>query len=63
MDNFFTFYIIIYVLFLVFMGTPFGLYWTSKSLEKGEPCYGIIIAFAGALPATLILMYFETIMK
>ena len=45
------------------MGSPFGLYWTSKNLEKGEPCYGIIIAFLGALPATLILMYFETIMK
>ena len=63
MENLFTFYIVIYVLFLVFMGSPFGFYWTCKNLDEGKPCYGILIAFAGALPARLILLYFETIMK
>jgi hypothetical protein len=63
MENLFTIYMVIYVLFLVFMGSPFGFYWISKNLDEGKPCYGIIIAFAGALPAKLILIYFETIIK
>ena len=57
MKDFLTFIFAVYVLFLVFMATPFGADWIWTNLDEGKPCYGILIAFAGAIPATIIGMY------
>ena len=42
------------VAFDLFMVTPFGVFWTMSNIDDGKPCYGIIIAFATAIPAVII---------
>ena len=46
---------VIIICFDVFMATPFGLYWTMDCLDRGKPCYGIIISFITAIPLVIIL--------
>ena len=46
---------VIIILFDVFMVTPFGAIWTFNCLDKGKPCYGIIIAFISSIPLMIIL--------
>lgn len=57
MKGFLTFIFTIYVLFLVFMATPFGMGWALKDLEEGKPCYGILIAFGASIPMLFVGAY------
>lgn len=45
------------ILFDIFMVTPFGMGWTMKSLEKGKPCYGVLIMFGTAIPLIITGCY------
>lgn len=48
---------IIFILILafdVFMVTPFGVWWTLKSLDEGKPCYGMITLFISIIPLLVI---------
>lgn len=57
MKGFLTFIFAMYVLFLVFMATPFGACWTWKNMDEGKPCYGALIAFYGSIPMLFIGVY------
>ena len=39
------------------MATPLGFLWITHDLEEGNPCYGMIIAFATTVPIVITGCY------
>ena len=46
-----------FILFYIFMITPFGAMWIFKNLDENKLCYGIIIMYISVIPVIFIGIY------
>ena len=55
--NILTVLFVIYVLYAIFMASPFGSTFIWNELDNDKPCYNIIVLFALAIPMMIIGCY------
>ena len=55
--NVLTILFIIYILYAIFMATPFGAMLIWDELDNDKPCYSIIIHFILSVPMVIIGCY------